>query len=452
MIDLNEFKNSYKNIYASAKYNSQSKILKSRNESYDSSVAVEDHQDVLLINQEEYSIQRIVREWFNKGPINFEAKIGTHPDFKEIEGTEAYVNQHITTIFVDIKNSTRLSLIYPLEDVFQIKNSILRAASELVRAMDGHVHRFMGDALMAYFGSKHKSKESSIMEAISCASMLRIFMSESVLPFLSERFNDDFDIGFRVGLDFGKDEEILWSSYGYGNVAEVTATSFFVDVASKLQSLASKDQIMIGDNLLKFIDFPDIFQKIKTKVIDDKEIEMPLLKPNYSLKDGSKLNYNIRQLSQEKFIEVLPIPTSIKSKYSKKITNNNGVSFNAVITDKSDNKENYHSISRCLEKNTDIDFVLKINRSGFNQDRFPLKYRFSKKNHGNEANNEKSLEPEIKDGVIYFPKNNLTHQYSPATAVFSRSTAYRGLHTVNAQIIDNQGTVLYSEVIGIHVQ
>lgn len=137
MIDLNEFKNSYKNIYASSKYNSQSKILKSRNESYDSSVAVEDHQDALLINQEEYSIQRIVREWFNKGSINFEAKIGTHPDFKEIEGTEAYVNQHITTIFVDIKNSTRLSLIYPLEDVFQIKNSILRAASELVRAMDG---------------------------------------------------------------------------------------------------------------------------------------------------------------------------------------------------------------------------------------------------------------------------------------------------------------------------
>lgn len=452
MIDLNDFKNSYAKIYRSEKYSSRNKLLKSKNESYASSVAVEDHQDTLLINQEEYSIQRIVRNWFDKGSINYNSQIGTHPDFKEIEGTENYVKQHITTIFVDIKNSTRLSLIYPIEDVFQIKNSILRAASELVRAMDGHVHRFMGDALMAYFGNSQKSKESSIMEAISCASMLRIFMSESVLPFLREYFDEEFDIGFRVGIDFGEDDEILWASYGYGNVTEVTATSFFVDVASKLQSLASKDQIMIGDNLLKFIDFPDIFHKIKTKVVDGIEIEIPLLKPNYSLKNGARLNYNIRQLSQENFIEVLPIPTPIKSKYSNKIINNNSVSFQAFIKNTSSKREFYPSISRCLEKNTNIDFILKINRSGFNHEKFPLKYKFTKKNYGTEANNENSLEPEIETGNVIFHKNNLTHQYSPATAIFSRSTAYRGLHTVNAQIIDNQGQVLYSEVIGIHVK
>ncbi|QXE07155.1 hypothetical protein BJG93_34930 [Paraburkholderia sprentiae WSM5005] len=55
-------------------------------------------------------------------------------------------------MFIDVKESTRLGLRYPLDVVQHIKHSILRAASETVRAMDGHVHRFMGDALMAFFG------------------------------------------------------------------------------------------------------------------------------------------------------------------------------------------------------------------------------------------------------------------------------------------------------------
>lgn len=434
MIDYNDFRKSFGDVYSNkSKYNK--KILsKSTFDSTNENYTPESSEKDIIVDQEEYSIQRIVREWFNKGSVNSKATIGTHPDFIEINGTDDYINQHITTIFVDIKNS------------------ILRAASELVRAMDGHVHRFMGDALMAYFGSKSKSKESSAMEAISCASMLRVFMSESVLPFLKEKFDDDFDIGFRVGIDFGDDNEILWASYGYGNVTEVTATSFFVDVASKLQSLAGKDQIMLGENIIKFIDLPEKYQKIKTKTINNEETYFPLLKPNYQLRDGTKLNYKIRQLVQEKFIEILPIPTFIKSKFSNNIIYHNGISFQSFTKNNQSQKKKYHSISECLDKNLGIDFILSINRSNFNQNKFPLRYKFIKTNHGQEAENNSALEEEEETGVVIFQKNRLTHQYDPAKVLFSRSSAYRGLHTVKAQVLDNMNNIIYSEVIGVHIK
>jgi adenylate cyclase len=46
------------------------------------------------------------------------------------------------------------------------------------------------------------------------------------------------NLGVRIGLDYGRDRDVLWSSYGYPGVDEVTATSFFVDVAAKLQQAA----------------------------------------------------------------------------------------------------------------------------------------------------------------------------------------------------------------------
>ena len=87
-----------------------------------------------------YSLQNPLRRLYNKG----EAKnpdIGDHPDFRHLKGMNDTINCSITTLFMDLEGSTRLGLIYPLEDVRRIKNAFIRATIEIVNAFDGHVHR-----------------------------------------------------------------------------------------------------------------------------------------------------------------------------------------------------------------------------------------------------------------------------------------------------------------------
>ncbi|SEB11805.1 nucleotide-binding domain-containing protein [Paraburkholderia sartisoli] len=401
--------------------------------------------------QEEYAIQLPIRRWFGKQPQVNEGRIGCHPDFVHLEGTDEIEYHHVTTMFIDVKDSTRLGLRYPLEVVQHIKNSILRAASETVRAMDGHVHRFMGDALMAFFGGKDQTKESSAMAAISCAAMLQALMQESVVPALTKRNIDAQDIGFRVGLDFGDDSEVLWSSYGYTAVNEVTATSFFVDVSAKLQSMASKDTAMLGQNLMQYLDFPEALVRCKKEKRGDEMVPVPYLRPNYEKQDGSSLNYVVRKLDFKAFARLLPLPTEFKQIIVPDIKARAGFSFRANVLGDAAGARPYPSLSECLPKNVEVAFTFRAEPHAFDGLRLPLSGKFIKQNHGQEADDEDSLLPEFEE----FTMRPVVDAYKNAkvcTRTFKRHTAYRGLHTVTVHVVDAAGQVVFNDTIAVHIR
>ncbi|WP_250517893.1 adenylate/guanylate cyclase domain-containing protein [Caballeronia sp. INDeC2] len=401
--------------------------------------------------QEEYTVQLPIRRWFGKEPAVNRGRIGCHPDFQHLEGTDEIEYHHVTTMFIDVKNSTRLGLRYPLDVVQHIKNSILRAASETVRAMDGHVHRFMGDALMAFFGGRGTCKESSAMAAISCAAMLQALMQESVVPALMKRGIDARDIGFRVGLDFGDDKDVLWSSYGYTDVHEVTATSFYVDVSAKLQSMASKDAAMLGQNLMKFLDLPETLLQQKTERRGDEIVTVPYLRPNYEMSDGNPLNYEVRKLNFKAFAKLLPLPTELKQILVPEVKARGGISFYASVLGGAEGFKPYPSLSECLPKHVDLSFVVRAEPLALDGLRLPLSGKFIKQNHGKEARENDGLEPE----VVEFEMRRTTDGFGnakPCERTFKRSTAYRGVHSVTARIVDASGQIVFQDTIAVHIK
>ncbi|MFP3354351.1 adenylate/guanylate cyclase domain-containing protein, partial [Pseudoalteromonas sp. SIMBA_153] len=80
-------------------------------------------------------------------------------------------------------------------------------------------------------------------------------MRQHVAPKLRE--NDVDDVGIRVGIDYGQHDDVLWGMYGYQGSSEVTATSFFVDVAAKLQQSAPRNRVMIGESIRTLLDLHD---------------------------------------------------------------------------------------------------------------------------------------------------------------------------------------------------
>jgi len=403
--------------------------------------------------QEEYLLQTQIRPHFGKVGIN-NTPIGTHPDFINLEGSQGGTEKHyVCTIFVDIKGSTRLSLLYPLETVFLFKNAVIKTCVETIRSLDGYVHRIMGDAVMGFFGGNDIDKEDAIADAINCSVVLRAILEESIKPWMEENGLDAKDFGFRIGCDFGDDDEVLWGSFGYQNVGEVSATGLAVDMASKLQSLAGKNQTMLGQGLLDYVNWPDKYSKIKQKEKNGNLINLPVVTPNLTDTNGNPINYKMKQLAYHNALEVSPLPRSFRSNIDgSNIIDNLAINYKC-FTIQDDEKTEYISASKFLDK--DISLLFEVVASTNNRLSFPLRVSFAKTNHGLAAPEDgRDVEQEAK---IKFINKRRTGGYNKAPAMFStvtidEYTSYRGLHTMKCEIVDNNGCLLFRDWIGVMIK
>lgn len=393
--------------------------------------------------QEEFVIQRFIRGFFGKENVNC-TSIGLHPDFSSIKYNDSTINQYICTIFFDIKGSTRLSLLYDLEEVFQIKNSMLKATIEIIRAFDGYVHRLMGDAVMAFFGSSFKTKEDAVIDALNCCMTLTMFMDQSVKPHLENMGFDTFDFGFRVGCDFGNDREVLWGAYGFDSVGEISPTGLPVDMASKLQNLADKNSVMLGQGLLDFIVWPERYSRPKMSLGD----EIKYVTPNITYSNKKPLNYRMKMLDYEKVLTLSALPIINRAKSCATIQGSEYIIYKCFVEEQSQKRE-YFSASRCLNKGLPLEFVVSIlNTAPFN---FPLKIALYKRNNGPNVPESEGIETLSHEESINQLMPSLLRDNSPRIITVPESTAYRGLHTMRCVIKDAYGIEIYQNSIGVFI-
>jgi len=411
--------------------------------------AQDSHLTTKAYPQQEYEIQKIIRPLFGKSGLNTES-LGAPPTLRDLIEPE---NHYIATLFIDIKGSTRLSLLHSLDEVYRFKNAVIQTAIEAVRSLDGQVHRIMGDAVMAFFGGKNIEPENAVADAINCTLILRSILENAIKPWMLSNGWDSKDIGFRVGLDFGRDEEVLWAAYGYTGNHEITATGLPVDMASKLQGLASKNEIMLGEGVLNFIDWPTEYSKIKKKIKNDEEIDVLYVTPNLTNRDGLSLNYEMKILDYDKLLRLSPLPLEWKEELTTGCVKNKNITLKCYWgAGKYATVNRYHSSSKFLEKNIDLKFEVIANANALY---FPLTVKMTKTNHGKEAREsgeEKTYKPEIQQ--IFAQKRNL-YGNLPDTAphvVFFEQTAYRGLHTMFCEVTDNRGDLVFRDAIGVFIK
>ncbi|MEQ9727948.1 adenylate/guanylate cyclase domain-containing protein [Pseudomonas sp. WHRI 8822A] len=366
----------------------------------------------------DFKIQNNIRALFGK--IGHKpAAIGGHPDFAHLENNGRQEKGYVVSLFVDIKGSTKLGVVYNPEEVFWIKNQIIKCAIETVLAFDGHVHRIMGDAVLAFFRGNDISPRDSAINAINCGTYLVEFMRSVVSPRMKD-FGVQDEIGIRVGVDYGPHESVLWAMYGYAGSSEVTATSYHVDVAAKLQQQANKNRVMVGQALVDLLDLHDDF-------IGVKESGGQLVKyvtPNYTNKDGRPRNYKQFVIRHEKYFDVLPKPEDRESPIA--IT-----SF--VVED----DVALHKCSRSVGVSKHIKFMAEFQIPGWGE--ADVKVRFRVENHGAQAavtegfSNHSTEVPAVKGTDGRYRASNI------------EPTAYVGLHYMYVSVIDAEGKVFYAE-------
>ncbi len=381
---------------------------------------------------QDYKIQKTLRRLFGKSGIN-STPIGGHPHFDHLKETGILEKGYTTTLFIDIQGSTRLGVYYAPELVFYIKNQIIKCAIESILAFDGHVHRIMGDAVLAFFRSDGKSPRDSAIDAINCGTMLVQFIREEVVPQLKSRGLEE-DVGIRVGIDYGSDSSVLWGMYGYTGVSEVTATSFHVDIAAKLQQSAPRNRVMLGQSLVNLLDLHDQVVEVKRIKKNGEFIEDKFVSPNYTDGDGRPMNYRQYVISQDRYFGLLPNPAdeSLPLRVESTLKTKEGLQSNDI----------YHRCSRSIKVNYGVDFKAFFVPIG-NPQRVQVKFRVE--NHGaqaakseNNGNHESVVDARRRVDGSYFANR-------------WEGTSYIGLHYMYVSVTQDGVTRLPEQCFGVYV-
>lgn len=173
--------------------------------------------------------------------------LGLHPDFSHLKEVTGFEKHWIVTMFIDIKGSTNLFKKYSPEKVNNINSLVVKAAIHTCVACGGYIQRIHGDGVMVYFGGKNQSQKLVVENCLYSAAMFTNFVSERFV-----RLYDSLDVEpvkVRIGIDFGNDEEVLWTNSGLGASSEVTTCSLHTSLAAKMQQSAKANGIVVGKNI-----------------------------------------------------------------------------------------------------------------------------------------------------------------------------------------------------------
>lgn len=228
---------------------------------------------------------------------NFDQSLGLHPDFSDLKHSERLEEHYIVSMFVDIKGSTNLFKKYTPQTVWIITNTIQRAAIHTCLIFGGYVHRLQGDGLFVYFGGKNMSAAMAVQRSLQFASVFTYFVKEDLRKLFNEQGIEN--IFTRIGIDLGYDRDVIWGMAGIGEISEVTTCSLHTSLASKMQSRAMSNGIVIGDYVKNETPaLNDYYTPVchRTKSENDRYIfQIPDERFNYTQYDFNWLSFLKRQ-------------------------------------------------------------------------------------------------------------------------------------------------------------
>jgi len=150
----------------------------------------------------------------------------------------------VSILFTDIENFTPLSERLSPTEVSQLLNRYFKKMTDIIFDYSGTLDKYIGDAIMAVFGApieRENDAERAILSAIDMRNAL-FQMMKNIEP------NKRFDI--RLGINTG---QVLAGNLGSPKRMDYTVIGDVVNTASRLESIAQANQIVIGESTYKCV-------------------------------------------------------------------------------------------------------------------------------------------------------------------------------------------------------
>ncbi|MFA6449911.1 MAG: adenylate/guanylate cyclase domain-containing protein [bacterium] len=168
--------------------------------------------------------------------------------------------QEVTIMFSDIRGFTPFAEGRPPEEVISHLNEYMSAMVDVVIKYEGIVDKFIGDAIMALYGSPI-SREDDALRAMRAA----LEMKQRLIA-LNRKWKDEGKEPFRIGIGINTGEVIV-GNIGDIRKMEYTVIGDNVNVASRLEGLTKNLPGLSEDSTCRIIISRSAYEKVMDFVI-----------------------------------------------------------------------------------------------------------------------------------------------------------------------------------------
>jgi class 3 adenylate cyclase len=162
--------------------------------------------------------------------------------------------REVTVLFADVASFTGFSESAPPERVVTFLNEIFTVLTEVVFRHGGMVDKFMGDCVMAVFGTGSDPRDEAtegadmpVARALAAAEDIHRFVEASA-PAWKETYGIDVRLG--IGINRG---EALVGNLGSESRMEYTVIGDTVNIAARLESLARGGQTLVTGAVVRVV-------------------------------------------------------------------------------------------------------------------------------------------------------------------------------------------------------
>ncbi len=173
---------------------------------------------------------------------------------KFVKSKVAFVILHI-----DIVGSTKLSMTLPADRLATIVQAFTQEMSALITAYGGFVLKYVGDAILAFFLADWSNLRVPCANAVACAQAMIKVMQQGINPILNQY--DYPELRVRVGIDVGDNVVVQygWDAHTLEDGVQIKRPhldilGYTISVTAKMTSLATPDQIVVGQFVYEALD------------------------------------------------------------------------------------------------------------------------------------------------------------------------------------------------------
>ena len=148
----------------------------------------------------------------------------------------------LTVFFSDIKGFSNMSESLPLEQLTRMLNTYLSEMTRIAERHGGTVDKFIGDAVMVFFGDP--TSQGSKEDAVACVAMaIEMQKHMKLLRQKWKREGIDHRLEIRIGINTGY---VTVGNFGTDTRLDYTILGTDVNLASRLESAARPGHILVS--------------------------------------------------------------------------------------------------------------------------------------------------------------------------------------------------------------
>ena len=156
----------------------------------------------------------------------------------------------LTVFFSDIVNFTDISDELESEEMTNLLNFYLNEMSQIALKFGGTIDKFIGDALMIFFGDpESKGPQEDAKQCIQMALEMQDLMTQ-LSDYWSKNYSLKKDLKIRIGINTGF---CTVGNFGSLDRIDYTAIGSTVNLASRLESMADPGSILVSEDTFALV-------------------------------------------------------------------------------------------------------------------------------------------------------------------------------------------------------